>query len=241
MTNVEDLKKTRTGMRGWAKQAANALEKVLLEVESRATLPADLPRVQDGVRELEKRIANLDTAEENYAMALEEEKMMAEIEASAAIREKLREPLVRATVFVQGQSTITASASQPSGSSASGVEGNEASSSGHGSAGSQVGVVEAKLPRLDLPTFTGDCMAWQSFYEQFEAVIHHSDLPAISKFSYLQSVLAKDAKAAISGLPLTAANYQTALDLLRQRFGREERIINAHVQELLRVEPPKVP
>ena len=55
----------------------------------------------------------------------------------------------------------------------------------------------------------------------------------ISKFSHLQSLLRGEAKTVIAGLALTSANYKAAYDMLEERYGRKDRIINAHVQALL--------
>ena len=75
---------------------------------------------------------------------------------------------------------------------------------------------------------------WQSFWDRFEALVDQSELPVISKFSYLQSLL-EEALSVVQGLSLTSANYKVACILLKERFGRTERIIFAHVQELLNV------
>ena len=40
---------------------------------------------------------------------------------------------------------------------------------------------------------------------------------------------------AIQGLTLSDANYDSAVDLLRERFGKSQAIITAHMEELLKV------
>ena len=94
---------------------------------------------------------------------------------------------------------------------------------------------EVKLPRLELPKFSGELTDWQSFWDRFEALVNQSDLPVISKFSYSQSILQGEALSVIQGLALTTANYEVACDLLKERFGRPEKIIFAHVQGLLNI------
>ena len=73
---------------------------------------------------------------------------------------------------------------------------------------------------------------WTSFWEQFETVIDNSDLPDVSKFTYLRSLLKSDAKQCIEGLSLSGVHYSTACDLLKNRYGRPEQIIFTHVQDL---------
>ena len=101
---------------------------------------------------------------------------------------------------------------------------------------------EAKLPKLSLPKFSGEVQDWLPFWEQFEAIIDKKeDLPVVTKFSYLRDTLQGDAKRAIAGLSLTGANYKTACDILKERFGRTNKIIFAHVQALLGVAVPDRP
>ena len=68
---------------------------------------------------------------------------------------------------------------------------------------------KAKLPKLSLPTFSGDPVAWTTFWESFSFAIHQNeDLSDIEKFQYLQSFLQKSAADTIRGLPLTRSELQ---------------------------------
>ena len=42
----------------------------------------------------------------------------------------------------------------------------------------------------------------------------------------------------VQGVPHTSASYKTVVDLLKERFGKTERIIHAHVQALLSLQVP---
>ena len=57
------------------------------------------------------------------------------------------------------------------------------------------------------------------------------------KFKYLFSLLEEPALQVIQGLPLTEANYQHALKLLKERFGRPQFIISAHMDNILKLSP----
>ncbi|XP_076055277.1 uncharacterized protein LOC143033673 [Oratosquilla oratoria] len=92
---------------------------------------------------------------------------------------------------------------------------------------------EVRLPSLELPKYAGEAIEWQPFWDRFEALVDQSDLPVISKFSYLQSLLRGEALSVIQGLALTAANYKIACDLLKEGFGSTERIVFAHVSGLM--------
>ena len=54
--------------------------------------------------------------------------------------------------------------------------------------------------------------------------------------NYLVNLLAGTAEETIKGLSLTNNNYEVALQLLRERFGDEQVIISAHMNNLLRLE-----
>ncbi|KAK3892841.1 hypothetical protein Pcinc_003312 [Petrolisthes cinctipes] len=94
-------------------------------------------------------------------------------------------------------------------------------------------VTNVKLPKLELPKFNGEVTQWQSFWDQFSSHIDATDLPVISKFTYLMSLLEGDAKNVVNGLAHTCANYSVACGLLKERYNKPERIIFAHVQALL--------
>ena len=96
-----------------------------------------------------------------------------------------------------------------------------------------VSKVQANLPKLEIQKFSGNYLEFQTFYGKFTAVIDHSDLPPISKFTYLQSLLTGDALASIKGLSVTEENYPVAKSIIEKRFGRKERIIFTHIQKLL--------
>ena len=62
-------------------------------------------------------------------------------------------------------------------------------------------------------------------------------LAAIDKFNYLNSLLMKPASDAISGLSLTATNYEEAVAILKKRFGNKQQIISRHMDILLSINP----
>ena len=70
-------------------------------------------------------------------------------------------------------------------------------------------VNSVKLPKLQLHPFNGDLTRWNAFWESFESAIHsNTELSDVEKFNYLNSLLERSAREAVSGLALTAANYR---------------------------------
>ena len=55
----------------------------------------------------------------------------------------------------------------------------------------------------------------------------------VQKLNYLRAHLEGEAARAIAGFPLTSVNYHQSLDVLRNRFGDQQKIINAHMYALM--------
>ena len=91
-----------------------------------------------------------------------------------------------------------------------------------------------RLPKLNLPYFSGDPLMWQTFWDSFSAAVHNNpNLTGVQKFNYLRAQLKGDATRVVAGFPLTDVNYQHSVTLLRERFGQPYKLINAHMQALL--------
>lgn len=97
-----------------------------------------------------------------------------------------------------------------------------------------------KLPKLVIQKFSGEICEWQGFWSQYKTTIHDQEhLSKTDKFSYLKSFLSGTAASAVAGLALSDDNYDTAIELLRKRFGRKDLVINAHMNKLLNMTPVK--
>ena len=50
----------------------------------------------------------------------------------------------------------------------------------------------SRLPKLNLPYFSGDPLVWQTFWDSFEAAIHSNpSLTGVQKFNYFKSPIAR--------------------------------------------------
>ncbi|XP_035205973.1 uncharacterized protein LOC118181004 [Stegodyphus dumicola] len=95
-----------------------------------------------------------------------------------------------------------------------------------------------KLPRLQIPQYDGNILRFHEFYYQFEVAIHKNvNLSNVEKFSYLKSYLTDEAEVALRGLALSSENYEIVLNILKERFGRKDIIIDAHTARLLNLSP----
>ena len=82
-----------------------------------------------------------------------------------------------------------------------------------------------RLPKLPLPTFDGNPLHWQTFWDSFSAAVDSNPcLTGIQKFNYLPAQLKGDASRVISGFPLSNNNYSHSVELLKERFGQESQV-----------------
>ena len=94
--------------------------------------------------------------------------------------------------------------------------------------------VRVKLPELKISVFQGDITSWQGFWDQFEAAIHsNTPISDIDKFQYLKSFLCESVQASINGLSLSSSNYNETVELLKQKYGNTQMLINAHMKKFV--------
>ena len=75
------------------------------------------------------------------------------------------------------------------------------------------------LPRLDLPTFSGNALEWQPFWDGFNAAVNSNpSISDVQKLSYLRSQLRIEASQVTAGFSLTSANYSHSVVLLKDRY-----------------------
>ena len=203
---MSEVAKKRTAARGWLTRAKNSLGGILEKI------PVDKFALLDAVDEFDKRLQAFDEFQSEYELEIEEKDLIDVIDEAAVFRESVKVVRIKATELLasfrdedDARSVRTSATLKP----------------------------DVKLPKLVLPSFNGNVLQWQSFWDQFTAVVHCSDLPQISKFTYLRSLLEGEAKEAVQGLSLTERHYEEACRILVDRFGKPEKIIFQHVQELL--------
>ncbi|XP_064459294.1 uncharacterized protein LOC135369709 [Ornithodoros turicata] len=172
-----------------------------------------LREIDDALREVDNALAPLFT-EQDYAKQFECEY-------------KIRRTLFRANVFLTAK--YSSSRASPTANTVAYPQNpNEA----------------AAIPphrTIHLPfKFDGQKGKWQLFWTRFESTIHNNvTLADGDKMNYLMAALEGQAVNAISGLQITAATYNTATSLLRDRFGNDSALVEDHLKSLADVEPVK--
>ena len=93
---------------------------------------------------------------------------------------------------------------------------------------------KVKLPKLEISKFDGDIIHFRRFSDQFNSAMHSNDsINDIDKFCYLNSFLCDSAKSCIQGLSLSSANYFETIELLKQRYGNPQMLINAYMKRFV--------
>ena len=91
-----------------------------------------------------------------------------------------------------------------------------------------------RLPILEISSFSGDKLKWTEFWDTFESSVHkNTSISDIEKLNYLLSTLSGEAKHSVSGILLSNENYFVVIDLLKERYGDSQTVINSHYVELI--------
>lgn len=94
-------------------------------------------------------------------------------------------------------------------------------------------VSQAKLPKLVITKFNGTYADWPRFWGQYSESIDKTDVPPVTKFTYLRELLDVKVRRTIEALPHSAEGYNRALSILKDRFGKHSEIVKAYVKEIL--------
>ncbi|XP_069178470.1 uncharacterized protein [Procambarus clarkii] len=100
---------------------------------------------------------------------------------------------------------------------------------------------EARLPSINLPTFSGsDEKDLDKFWNKFvDLVDSKPSLPKDSKFSYMCGQLSREAKSVLSHLRLTSTGNDLAVQLLKDNYADPKVKTSHQVHDLLHFPPPE--
>ncbi|XP_023218533.1 uncharacterized protein LOC111620766 [Centruroides sculpturatus] len=97
-------------------------------------------------------------------------------------------------------------------------------------------VPDVRLPKLSLPTFSGNVEDWLSFQDLFKASVDNNcNLSNCQKLQYLKSSCRGYALKIIQSLPILDSNYETAMELLRERLSNKRELVNALIKKLITI------
>ncbi|XP_011858695.1 PREDICTED: uncharacterized protein LOC105556222 [Vollenhovia emeryi] len=96
---------------------------------------------------------------------------------------------------------------------------------------------QIKLPKIELKKYDGDIKEWLRFWSQFKKIHENAAMDKGTKFEYLLQAIVPDSRAAelVGSFPPTEENYDKVIDAIKNRFGRDEILVEVYVRELLKL------
>ncbi|XP_029176067.1 uncharacterized protein LOC114944339 [Nylanderia fulva] len=111
------------------------------------------------------------------------------------------------------------------------TEGSRSSSRASGMVNTHFNV---RLPKLNLPTFSGKYDEWFLFHDSFNSIIHSNrTLNNIQKLQYLKSALTGDASSVVDSLEINDLNYDITWNLLKKRYNNKRVVVQTHVKTIM--------
>ncbi|XP_022816835.1 uncharacterized protein LOC111349816 [Spodoptera litura] len=93
--------------------------------------------------------------------------------------------------------------------------------------------VHVKLPRIQLPTFSGIYDEWPAYQDLFTSLVHDNQtLTKVQKLHYLKSSLTGEALSLLKHVQVTEVNYEESFRMLKARFGNKPIIVNSILKRL---------
>ncbi|XP_078355162.1 uncharacterized protein LOC144639738 [Oculina patagonica] len=215
---IDQLRRARTGLRGWMKRDFDAV---------RNMIESDLPEVTRVEEKLDSIVARLQKAED---LQMEIEKLLDddtqvgdEVEAQGPWFDMVRERIHDVKLWLKNSQKQNESAKlEPI-----------APSPKHTSSTPKI-----KLPKTDLRKFSGDVLDWPEFWDIFRVAIHDNvEIPTVQKFVYLKSLLSNEAAGYIANIKTEEANYEVAVQRLTSRYGKDEVQKNRLMTKLADMKP----
>lgn len=213
MSDLAKQKKIRGGHRGYLTTIVGHAQQLVTEFSEEnwvdaAQLRDSITETLETVRKLDGEIIELLAGDEHSS----EEDIQKEVEDTGKIRADGKRAIKRLEEKLATCSQVSTSSSNTTGTSA------ETSTNEGSVATNSTAKIRAKLPKLEVKRFKGNVCKWQEFWDSFESSIHQNDcLSDVDKFNYLRGLLEEPAKSCIAGFSLTASNYESAVNILKER------------------------
>ena len=92
--------------------------------------------------------------------------------------------------------------------------------------------IQALLPRLELPKFSGRRQQWDAFWAVFKTNIDEQPISKMMKYSYLVQSLTGEARQVASRFQLIEENYELVIQALKNKYGRDSSIVEDLLAQL---------
>uniref|UniRef100_A0A8D9E595 Integrase catalytic domain-containing protein n=1 Tax=Cacopsylla melanoneura TaxID=428564 RepID=A0A8D9E595_9HEMI len=99
-------------------------------------------------------------------------------------------------------------------------------------------VVQPKLPKLEVPVFSGDLKEWSNFHSLYRSTIHRrTDITEVEKLQYLRSFLRGTPLHLIENFQILDGNYHAAYKTLCDRYENKRVLASHHLNMILNFKP----
>lgn len=96
------------------------------------------------------------------------------------------------------------------------------------------------LPRIKLPSFSGDYQSWRSFHDLFTALIRdNTDLSSVEKMHYLKTCVTGETARLVCNLPVSGDNFAVAWTLLVSRYENQRFLVTFQLDRITNLKPLK--
>lgn len=93
-----------------------------------------------------------------------------------------------------------------------------------------------KLPRIDLPKFSGNYLEWQNLKDLFQSIISFDpSLADVQKMHYLKSFLEGEAAQLLKHLGTSSFNYTSKWEMLETRYANKRVIIDSYLNSIISI------
>lgn len=90
-----------------------------------------------------------------------------------------------------------------------------------------------RLPRIELPKFSGIYEEWSTFQDLFISLVHENKtISDVQKLHYLKTSVTGEAQTLLKHIQVTQQNYERAWGILKTRYGNKRLIINSVLKKL---------
>ena len=113
------------------------------------------------------------------------------------------------------------------------VKANDIASSSSSTSATPSSSVEAKLPKISIPVWSGDIKCWNDFITQYNSLVHTRTIKDSLKLQYLRSSLRDEPLSIVSKYPLVDASYDLAYKELLSRYQNPRRLGAYHIHQIL--------
>lgn len=95
--------------------------------------------------------------------------------------------------------------------------------------------LDYELPKIEMPKFNGNVRDWLQFWSRFKKIHEDSNIDNDDKLQFLIQAIVVYSRAweFVNSFPHTGENYANIIKGLKDRYGREDLLVEVYVRELL--------